>query len=500
MPTRRPQVLLPWLVFSLLAPLVAACHVMPCQGADWGQWRGPERSGVAVESPPLIDALPADGLRPQWIVRDKNLTPRNGGWSSPVVAGERVYLYSHLKERVGEGEPPPRKFPYLPPEQRTGMSDAQYAEYERNRRDEEEAHAKFFRFEEQVVCLAAGDGRELWRRAWPSVYTRFSQSGSPAVVDGRLFVLGAGRVARCLSIESGEILWERQLPGEFRDEYLQSSFLVVGQLAIVLCDHLFALDVASGEIRWTAGEDAGTHCSPVAWRTGDKTRIVVNVGKGQTACFDPADGRELWRVRSDASHSTPVVVGDLLLTYGGSRRGGLRCYRLAEDGATELWTYHELADDGSSPVVLDGHVFLQGERKLACVELATGKAAWLANLDLGRPRYTSLVAADGKVYYAFERVLCFAAAPDSYRPLSQGRIDKSGTLSEEESARRALGLPELEKTSEGEKEARKIWDDHYRGQGPLACATPAIADGRLLVRLEDGLVCYDLRRAADAAR
>ena len=32
--------------------------------ADWPQWRGPNRDGAAPTSPPLVNALPAEGLKP----------------------------------------------------------------------------------------------------------------------------------------------------------------------------------------------------------------------------------------------------------------------------------------------------------------------------------------------------------------------------------------------------------------------------------------------------
>ena len=42
------------------------------------------------------------------------------------------------------------------------------------------------------------------------------------------------------------------------------------------------------------------------------------------------------------------------------------------------------------------YVYAQGKRRLACVELATGKEAWSTTLDLSSPQYTSLVAADNR--------------------------------------------------------------------------------------------------------
>ena len=59
--------------------------------SDWPQWRGPLRNGVAVDSPPLIDKIPESGLKELW---ESEPIPAddNGGLSSPVVAGGKVFV------------------------------------------------------------------------------------------------------------------------------------------------------------------------------------------------------------------------------------------------------------------------------------------------------------------------------------------------------------------------------------------------------------------------
>ena len=75
-----------------------------------------------------------------------------------------------------------------------------------------------------------------------------------------------------------------------------------------------------------------------------------------------------------------------------------RCYRISLQGAELLWSYEHIADAGSSPVVVDGCAFVQGEEHLACVDLETGKPRWQTTLDhVRRPQYTSPVAVDNKV-------------------------------------------------------------------------------------------------------
>lgn len=454
--------------------------------ADWNQWRGDARDGVAAESPALIEELPADGLAPLWVSPPIH-SARDGGWGSPVVSGGRVYLFAHVREKLRElGEV---RFPWLPPEDRVGMSDEEYAEYEINRRNEEEERATAFAFREFVYCLDAGTGSEVWTNRSESVYTRFPQSGSPTVLDGRVYILGAGRYVRCLDAQTGDDLWRTLLPGEFRDEFMQSSVAVIDGIAVVMADHLFGLDAATGDILWEGDpqQTRGTHSSPVLWSTAGKTFVIANLAGGWTGCFDPADGHELWRVRAESGHSTPVVVGDRLITYGNSRANGMRCYAMTEEGADELWKYRGMQDKGSSPLVVDGHVYVQGETRVGCIDLDTGDAEWSDYLDLNQAQYSSPIAADGKVFYAYGTVVCFRATPDGFQPLFDARFDESHLMGSEDTFRRVLELEDADA-----EEAERRMQRHVGRHGTLPCSSPAISDGRLYVRMKNALVCYDL--------
>ena len=332
---------------------------------DWTQWRGNDRNGVASDSPSLVNRIPEDGLKATWISEPIGSGKNEGGWGSPVVvnfpgdnvAEQRVYLFTH--RRVQIADPPKKKFPWLSPDKRVGMSDAEYAEYEVKRRDEDEAIAKAFVFRETIYCLNAVDGKEIWKNENDSVYTRFPQSGSPTVVDGRLYILGAGGHVRSVDALTGKSIWKVRLPVEFRDEFWQSSFLIVDDLAIFLAGHLYA--------------------------------------------------------------------------------------------------------------------------------------EWMTTLALGQPQYTSLVAADSKVYYALEGVLCVEATPKEFRPLFNAKVDDAGLLNTEDALRELHGINALAKENQGQ--AEKLYQSKIGKHGPLQCATPAIADGKIYVRLKNALACYDLRAA-----
>jgi outer membrane protein assembly factor BamB len=478
----------------LPALLVILTLVPPLPAGDWPQWRGPQQDGVAADSPPLINALPPGGLEPLWI-SEPIKSQRNGGFGSPVVVGDRVYVFAHEREQLEQlGKP---QYPYLNPEQRTGMSDEEYAEYERKRREEEEQRAAAYRFEEIVFCFDRNTGKTLWANRRPSIYSVWPQSGTPCIVDGRLYVLAAARNVRCLDATSGEDLWETSVPGDFRDEYFQASPVVVDGVVVVMLDHLFGLSADNGSIVWEADPQRtrGLHSSPVVWSSDEGNRVLVNVTGGQTTCIDPADGREVWRARTEGAQATPVVVGDRLLTYGRSRKSGLRCFRLSGEGAEELWVFQRVQDKGSSPVVVDGYVYVQGEKRIACVNLETGKAEWQATLELPSPQYTSLVAADGKVFYAYESLIAFAATPEGYVPLIDAKFDREGLMADEQVFRTKLGLDEIEKQSDGLEKSLRLIQREIGQQGPLKTTSPAIADGRLYVRTKNALACYDLRAA-----
>lgn len=426
--------------------------------ADWPQWRGAGRNGVAAHSPPLIAELPAAGLKPLWINPETVAQGRGEGWSSPVVAQGRVYFFSHAR----------------------GKDDKR---------------------QEHLFCLNAETGKEVWHKTFESRATKVTQSGTPAVVAGRVFVLGAGRMARCLDANSGEEIWSRPLPGDDNDEPWHGSFAVADNVAIVFAGRLFGLNSEDGEVLWQ-GEDAakeGVHGSPALANFGGEQLAIAHVGQGETVAVEIPSGKQRWRVKTEAVASTPVIQGDLLVTLGHSRKGGLRCYRMLPERAELLWKHQAIADPGASPVVIGEHVYAQGERKLICVGLENGKLAWTYDLPFEQPRYTSLLAADGQVFYAFDSMLAFAAQPQKYRELYHGRFDKQGRLADERTLRKTLQLDEQFESTD-QKTTEKLWKEKLGDAGAYSCTSPALADGRLYLRLRQGIACYDLRKQVASSR
>jgi len=480
---------------SLFATCLALL-ITPTASADWPQWRGPDRQG-SISAEPLIQSLPSSGIDPEWTF-DAFPGGNSGGWGSPAISNGRVFLYAHIKEkRKDSGK---KKYPWLSPDERVGMTDEEYEEYERKRRAEDEQRAAAFQFEQRLICLDLKTGEAVWQRSTPGVYTRFTQSGTPCVHNESVYILGPGRVAYCHDAATGEILWQQELPGEFRDEYFASSFAVHDGVALVACGPLFALDARDGKILWSGDEKASyaSHSSPVVWQAGSQAVAICNTSGNRTVAYQLDNGQELWELKTGVDRSSPVVANNILLTYAGSRRNGLTAYQLNTDAPQQepqqLWQFRGAADSGSTPVVCGNHVFVQGEKRLAKVSLKDGDRVWQTTMRISTPKYTSPIVAGDQLLFAWEGVLAFAADTETDRKIYEAKIDSDGQLISEEDLRKKLDLDAVEQSDGGYEKAEKLWQKNAIRSGPLRCSTPAFSDGRLVIRLGDAVVCYDLRQ------
>ena len=484
-------------LWAMMALVVMAVVVMalPGQAEDWSQWRGPRRSGSVELSPPLRSGLPQGGLSPTW-VSEENFAG-GGGWSSPIVAEGRVFVYTHRQHPKPGVKPPTAQYPALSDDQKASMSPAAIDAYEELRIDEQMTRLKdFFDWSDEVSCLEATTGKTLWKHQRPSGATRWRQSSTPLFDAGKLAYFGADRAMVCLNASSGKPHWITPLPyAAETDEPMVSSPVSVAGKVIVNAGRLLAYDWLTGKIAWEgeAAATRGIYSSPTVWSTSRGNYLIAHAGKGKTLCVDPDQGAILWTVETFAERSSPTVIGDRLLTYGGSRKGGLRCYQLSMQGAELLWLNQRLNDSGSSPTVMDGWVFVRGENKLACLDLETGELGWTLPIDATDSRYTSPLAAAGKILFAAEGLLCLAADGRQPQAVFDACILADQRLVTKAEARQRLGIETLEQQADGVRKTQEIWQKEVIGSGPLRCVTPALVEGRLFLRTHARVVCYDLK-------
>ncbi len=247
-----------------------------------------------------------------------------------------------------------------------------------------------------LYAVDAASGRERWR-----FRTGGPVASSPAVEGGRVFFGSYDGRFYALDEKTGALLWKFATGGERRfearglhglqpkqqtyadpyDVYLSSPAVAGGTVYFGSGDgHVYALEAASGALRWKVDTGEVVHASPAV---ADGTVFVGNWASTLFA-FDAATGAERWRFQAgtdDLIHnqvgfqSSPAVAGGVV--YVGCRDANL----YAIDAATgrERWRFSTaLSWVVGSPAVAGGRVFFatSDSSLVHAVDAATGQPLW----------------------------------------------------------------------------------------------------------------------------
>jgi outer membrane protein assembly factor BamB len=223
-----------------------------------------------------------------------------------------------------------------------------------------------------VLALEADTGRAQWRHS--VVVSRVEQThplGSPATAtpacDGRRVYVFFGSYGLLAFDLDGKKLWEYKT-GPFRDEYgAGSSPILCGGKVILNQDHdvdsfLMALDTATGQPLWkTPRPDAvRSYSTPAVWTHNGRDELLV-AGALQLAAYDPANGEKLWWLNGLARVviPTPVPLQDMVYMASWSP-GGDPGSRISLDSWTTALAKWDANHDGKlsrdeikDPEVLD---------------------------------------------------------------------------------------------------------------------------------------------------
>jgi outer membrane protein assembly factor BamB len=406
------------------------------ESADWPQWRGPQRNGKAPDVG-LLREWPDGGPPLAW-----RIAGLGGGYSAVAVAGSWIFTMGDLE-------------------------DGQY-----------------------VIALERSGGKLLWKtKIGPKWEDEYLGPRSTPTVDGkRLYVLNTEGVVACLNAATGKQLWSRYLPRDFGGSMMSyegtynwkfsESPLVDGNAVIVTPGAkdaaLVALNKTTGEEIWRAaipdlgenGDDGAGYSSVVVSHGGGVRQYVQLLGRGVIG-VETKSGRYLWgynRVANDVANiATPIVYDDYVFVSTGYGTGSA-LLRLSGDGdgvtAEEIYFLEaETMQNHHGGLILhDGIVYTgTGHNKgfPLAVELESGKVAWGPIRNEGK-NSAAIAFADGHLYFRYQNglMVLIEATPDEYR-------EKGSFM-----------IPDVKKES---------WPH------------PVIADGKLYLREQDNLFCYDLR-------
>ena len=388
-------------------------------GVNWPAFKGPAGSGVAEgTAPERWDAERSINIR--WKADVPGV-----GHSSPIVWGDRVYVTTAV---------PAGDAPYST----TLTEDMRPA-------DDRQPYSW------RVLCFDARSGTRLWERTIhegvpaSQRHTLNSFATPTPVTNGTQLVVYLGSEGLFALDMDGRVLWKKDLgkldAGFSLDTTLQwgiaSSPVIYKDLVVIQADvdrtpFLSAYALATGERQWTVARQDGQSWSTPAIYTGAPADTLVTIAPKSVRGYDPASGRELWKLRwkLDIVLSTPTVANGLIYVASGkgdtqpiiaikpTARGDITLPVSLKSSASIAWRSLRGGPIVTSPLVYGEWLYaLTDLGVLRCFSAATGTIKYQQRMPesfLGSP-----VAADGKIYLssADGNVYVVAAGPE-YRLLS----------------------------------------------------------------------------------
>jgi outer membrane protein assembly factor BamB len=428
---------------AAVGSLLTLTLALPLPAADWPQFRGPGRDGQSADRG-LLKAWPAGGPKLLWAYTDAGV-----GYAGPAVVGDRLYTCG------GRG-------------------------------------ADEFVF---ALDLKGATPKEAWAVRLGRLFTWQGNSWNagpnvtPTVDGDRVYALGGFGDLVCVDT-AGRELWRVDLGKDLAGEVNpigggleRPTPLGWGNAAAPLVDGdilvcvpggkrglLAGLDKATGKLLWRSGEvtDQAPYASPVVATIGGVRQYVAATNKGLVGVG--TKGELLWRYArakafDDVVISTPVVHDGVVAVSVGFGEGIDAVTVTPGPGGTfkaeRRYASKEVQNRDGGLVRVGDHLYGHSEQGgWVCAEFKTGKVVWSEAKALGRGMVS---AADGRLYCLAEKggaVVLLDPSPAGWK--ETGRF----TLPQASKLRKPSGM---------------VWTH------------PAVANGRLYLRDQDLLFCYDVK-------
>jgi outer membrane protein assembly factor BamB len=422
-----------------LALLAAAVGGPLAAAADWPAFRGPNRDGLSAETG-LLKEWPKDGPKQLWTAKNLGL-----GFGTPSVADGQIF---GIGKRDGK---------------------------------------------DGVWALKEADGSELWftpfadppgGRLGPQVN---GPGSTPTYHEGKLYAVSLGGTLACLDAKTGKEQWKTS----YIDDYggtvprwgYNDSVLIDGDKVICAPNGtkaaVVALKAKDGSEVWkteTKSGGAGGYSSPVK-ATFDKVPMyVVLLGTDGGVVGVAADsGKVLWQYKGQAAAGgtaqIPIpVVKDDKVWVSTSYNGGSALLQIVKGGdkfeAKEVKAYKkpELNNHHGGMVLVGDHVYFghnQNDGKPVAVAIKTGEITMEPQpIPAGGRGSAAVLYADGRLYFRYENGTMVLIEPDpkELKVVSSFKLPKADQQTHSQS-----------------------WPH------------PVIVNGKLLVRDQTVMYCYDVK-------
>jgi outer membrane protein assembly factor BamB len=321
---------------------------------------------------------------------------------------------------------------------------------------------------QMLICLDDKTGKETWRAVQGPKSSHKKYEGAratPTVDNDRIYLTGGDGLMTCHSAKDGRLLWKKNLRSDFGGKVgswqYSESVLILGKLAIITPggpNAVVALDKMTGASVWKSNKPATAGYSSLVPITLNNSTILVNGSQSGLIAVDAKTGKEIYRSpfaeNNVANAPTPAYLDGYLFWAVGYNKGGI-CLKVTQAGGAwkfeDAWTTRDFACHPGNYVAANGCVYGKGKGALVCADLITGATKWQERCGAGQVTW-----ADGLLY---------------------SQSDSGGKL--------ALVDP----TAEGNRVKGSI---QVAGTGN-SWSHPVVINGRLYVRYDTNLYCYDVK-------
>jgi outer membrane protein assembly factor BamB len=423
---------------------VAVCVLgLSARADDWPQFRGPNRDNVSKETG-LLKEWPAAGPKLLWTYNNAG-----SGYSCPAIVGDTLYTMGAR-----------------------GADEYVFA-----------------------LNLTANPPAEKWAAkigptfTWKNNQWNKGPSATPTVAGKLVFALGAQGDLVCVDT-AGKEVWRKSFPKDLKGEVnpvgggppkigwgYAGSPLVDGDNLICVPGGpgglVAALNKDTGDVVWRSKDLVvqATYSSPIISNAGGVKQYVVMTEDG-AAGVAAKDGALLWNYKRDEAFGdivapTPVVSGDsVFITAAPS--GGRDLLKLAADGgkfkAEAIVSDNKLENHHGGVVLVEGYVYgcsRETRSRWFCMDFKSGKIVW--ELEERKVGKGSVTYADGRLYCLSDKGVVALA---DVSPTKKFEVASS------------FNLPAA---SPDRPQRGGVWTH------------PVVANGKLYLRDQELLFCYDVK-------
>jgi outer membrane protein assembly factor BamB len=325
--------------------------------------------------------------------------------------------------------------------------------------------------ESVVWCLDANGGKPVWHAPLGEALNQDrgpGPRGTPTVDGDRVYALSENGTLACIRAKDAHLAWNKNILRDFGGRnpnwLLSESPLLDGNKLVFSPGGsgaaIVAVDKMSGRDVWSSKElsdPAGYSSIIAADIDGVRTymTLTARAGVGVRA----SDGKLMWRYEQVANRTancaTPIYSRNKVFYTSAYGTGCALLNLKGQNGtvqADEVYFNRDMMNHHGGVVLVNDHLYGFSNAILTCMEFGTGKVAW-KDRSVGKG---SLAYADGKLFLLGEGSVAglAKATPDAYQELGRFNIPDSG-------------LPS--------------W------------AHPVVAGGKLYIRNQGMLTCYDVR-------